>query len=453
MGLLHDTPRSNPPPYRLARARGKRRSSSRRQQLETLEARTLLSTTLLVTAPTTPADATHFPTLQAALAAAVAGDTVILQSGFAAGTFVTTSLTAPVAAGTNTIRTRAAPDVGEIVTIGTTTSADPAERALVVAVSADDAGDFLVTLADPLQYGHISSPVDATNSSSIGKTLGVNKAITLTAEAGVVLPFNLDVWKGTSGATLSNLNLTTGTATSVFVDADGNTLSHVWAANQIVLTNAHNNTLIAVTAGNRLTVDTGSSGNVISGSTLKDVALRVGSNHNTFLGNSIGSLTASGGVSGNGYDVFQGNAFTGAVKIRGNLNGPTNDGLADNTFVQSTADGLSLTRADGTVLTGNTITLGKSSARGVVVFDSAGVVIVANQISTGGTAPPSMPTSIWPIPRPWTSATTRCAPAAAGDFASASMRPRPPSRPGFKVMTSGRTPSAFMFTAMASPEA
>lgn len=60
-------------------------SPRRRQLLEALEDRTLLSATLFVTSASTPSDATHFQTLVAALAAASPGDTIDLQSGFATG--------------------------------------------------------------------------------------------------------------------------------------------------------------------------------------------------------------------------------------------------------------------------------------------------------------------------------------------------------------------------------
>ena len=60
---------------------GKIRADHRaRGLIEALEPRTLLSATLFVTT-SVPGDSTHFGTLQGALAVAVSGDTIVLQSG------------------------------------------------------------------------------------------------------------------------------------------------------------------------------------------------------------------------------------------------------------------------------------------------------------------------------------------------------------------------------------
>lgn len=360
---------------------------SRARYFESLESRTLLSSTLFVTSPLTPQDATHFQTLQSALAVALPGDTIVLQSGFSLGNFNQTALSAPAVAGSNTLRTLAPLEVGQVVTVGTNSSTDLAERVLVTAVSATGAGDFLVTLASPLAFSHVGSLVDATNATSIGMTIAIDKALTLTADSGVVLPFNIALWKNTSGATLSNLNLTSTPSSSLFLEsgASGNTLLNIHAANQVFLDNASNNTLTNITAGGRLFIDAGSSGNLVTGSTLKQLTLRPGSHHNTFTFSTIGGLNAVGGtLSGSGYDTFKNNAFTGQVKVTGNLAAPTGDSFLNNTFKVDTGDALTLLRADGTTLAGNIVTASRDFARGIVIGDSANVTLTGNDVTITG---------------------------------------------------------------------
>jgi hypothetical protein len=373
--------------FTASRSHQSRRHKNAPLYLEALEARTLLSATLFVTSPLTPQDASHFQTLQSALAVAVPGDTIILQSGFSAGTFNSTTLIAPANAGDNTIHTAASLQVGQVVTIGTTNFSDPAERALVTAVTQNAANDFTVTLANPLDFSHLNSPVDATNASTLGKTIAIDKAITLTADAGVVLPFNLDVWKNTSGATLSNLNLTSFPATSLFLEsgAHDNTLTNINAANQVVLTDASNNSFTNITVGNRLFLDAGSSNNLVTSSNLKQLTLRPGSHHNTFTHSTIGSLTAttnSSTLSGN--DTFLQNTFTGPVNVTGNLAGPTNDLFSANSFNASNGDALVLLNADGTTLTGNTFSVARDFARAITIADSTHVTISANNVTMTG---------------------------------------------------------------------
>jgi hypothetical protein len=344
----------------------------------------LLSSTLFVTPTSVPADGTHFRTLQDALAAAVAGDTICLQAGFSAGTFNATTLSAAATAGATSIRTAAALDVGDVVSIGNT-SGDPLERALVTGVSATGDGDFFLTLATPLQFDHTGSPVSAANASTTGPTIGINKAITLTADPGVVLPFNLEIWQGAGGVTLTHLKLTAAPATSLFIDGDGNTITDVTVANQLVLTNAHNNTLSGVTVSGRLDVGAGSSGNTVSGSALAQVQLRAGSHHNSFLQNTVGKLTAAGVGDGGGHNLFQQNAFNGQVKITGNATTATEDQFLGNTFTVASGDALTLEHATGTVVQGNTIKAAGAFANALVVHNSDNVRIIGNTILTTGT--------------------------------------------------------------------
>jgi hypothetical protein len=361
------------------------RKIARRLYLESLESRTLLSSTLFVSP--NPTDSTHFQTLQSALAIALPGDTIILQSGFSLGTFNLTSLAAPVNAGDIAIHTFLPLEVGQVITIGTTSSSDPAERALVTAVTPNGSGGFLITLANGLQFPHLTSPVNANNSSSTGKTIAINTAITLTAEPGVILPFNIAIWKNTSGVTLSNLNLTTSPGTSLFLEAGAhhNTLLNITAANQILLDNASNNTLTNITVGNRLYIDEGSWGNLITDSNLNQLTLRPGSHHNSFTTSTIGAVASTANnLTTSGYDTFNQNTFTAPVKITGTLFAPTADTFIGNTFSVTTGDALTLIRAAGTTITGNTFTVSKDYARAIVITDSAAITISNNQISTTG---------------------------------------------------------------------
>ncbi len=233
--------------------------------LDWLESRMLLSATLFVTSSSTPQDATHFQTLQAALLAASAGDTVDLQAGFSAG--------------------------------GAT-------------------------------------------------TVEISTAITLTSDAGVTVPFSLDIAAGVSGVRLSGLTM--GSGTTLFLDGTGNT---------------------------------------ITGCTLPRVVLNSGSNHNGFTQDSIGGLTAEGGGNSNGNDVFQNDSFTGRVAITGNDSAQTDDSFTGDTISVASAEALVLFKASGTQVQNSTITDTQASANAVMVQDSTGVVIAGNQISdTGGGA-------------------------------------------------------------------
>jgi hypothetical protein len=201
-----------------------------------------------------------------------------------------------------------------------------------------------------------------------------------------VLPFNLELWKGAPAITLSNLALTTGPATSLYINNDGNVLSHLTVANQVVLTAASHNTLSHVAVGSRLFVDTGSAGNVFSDSSFNGVQLRSGAHHNSFLHNTIGTLRAFGVGNANGSDLFQENGFTGAVLIAGNSSAATNSTFLNNTFTLATGKPLVLENASGTAITGNTFTAGGAFATAITVHNSDDVVITGNTITTTGNA-------------------------------------------------------------------
>ena len=180
------------------------RRTRRELHLEMLESRTLLSSTLLVGSGT-PNDATHFSTIQSALAAAVDGDTIVLFPGLSFGMFASTSMFGATAAGDMTITVPTAPDVSEIISIGMGSPDDPVERDLVTGMTPTAWGGFDLTLASPLQFDHSFSPVDGLNSQLGGPALGINKSVTLTtnADQNITLPFNLEVWGNTTGVTVS----------------------------------------------------------------------------------------------------------------------------------------------------------------------------------------------------------------------------------------------------------
>ena len=353
--------------------------------LEALEQRTLLSSTLFVTAPGVPSDATHFQTLQAALVVAATGDTVVLQNGFSAGTFVSTSLSQPATAGATTIHTAASLDVGDVISVGVNSGGQTQERMLVTNVATSGSGDFLVTLASPLGFNHPSgASVSATLNSSTGPTIGIVNGITLTADPGVVMPFNVEIWQTATGVTLSDLNLSAAGANNVLVDGDGNTLTNLTAGNQITLNNAHGNSIDRVTVNQALVVAAGSSGNTVSNSTLAQVMLSTDSHGNSFVHNTIASMTSQGLSDNNGQDSFSSNTFTGAVVINGNQTTATTDSFVGNTFTVSNADALTLNNASGTTIQGNTFSESSDFANAVAIHNSDNVLVSGNQVTTTG---------------------------------------------------------------------
>jgi len=209
--------------------------------LEALESRTLLSATLFVT-PAVPPDATHFQTLQGALTMAARGDTIVLQSGFSPGTFVTTALTQAAAAGATFLHTAAALDVGDVISIGNNIGGDTLERNLITAVTALGPNDYLIALASPLLAAHSGSVVDA-NNGTLGPAIGLAQGITLTADSGVVLPFNLEIWQGgaSSQTTLANLNMG---AYSLLIDGNGSTINNCTLGRVVVQAGATGNAFV-----------------------------------------------------------------------------------------------------------------------------------------------------------------------------------------------------------------
>jgi len=228
--------------------------------LEYLEDRTLLSA-LFVTSPSTPTDATHFQTLQDALAVASPGDTIRLQAGFSTGTVLS--------------------------------------------------------------------------------ALPINKAITLTSDPGVVVPYSLRV--SANGVTLSGLTMAAGT--NLLLDG---------------------------------------SNTIIINCTLPKVTIDSGSGHNTFTGDAIAGLSTIGGGNANGHDVFNGNTFTGKVAVTGNDSVETVDSFSGNTFTSSATYALDLEHASGTTVQNNTFSDTAAAANVIMVHNSDTVLIVGNQITANG---------------------------------------------------------------------
>jgi hypothetical protein len=305
-------------------------------QFEALESRTLLSSTVYV-APGMP-DATHFQTLQAALAVAVTGDTVILQPGFSGGSFVTTHLSQIATAGATSIHTAVALDVGDVITIGTNTNGDIAERNIVTAITASAAGDFIITLASPLSAAHNGSIVDATNGTQ-GPTIGLSAGITLTAQAGAVLPFNLEIWPGSTATTLSQVNMGSFT---LFIDSNGNTISDSTLRNVVVKSGAQANIFSGntfnIVAGNGPILDhadhTIMDGNTINVTSASAVGLTVLNSAGIVITNNIIN-TAAGGT---GIVISVADAQFTTVDIRDNILTAT-----DGTGISLTKSGLGST--------------------------------------------------------------------------------------------------------------
>jgi hypothetical protein len=294
-----------------AKTRRGERWGGRKPFLEALESRTLLSSTLFVTTTIQP-DATHFPSLQAALAAANAGDTIQLQSSLSPGIFTSTVLTQSAAAGSTSLHTAAALDVGDIITL----NGGNYERALITAFSQVGPGDYLLSLATPLLLSH-SGAVDASNN----PTIGLAKGVTLTADPGVTLPFNLEIWNApaSSSITLSALDLGTH---SLAIDGSSSTISACTLAQVVVQSGVHataflNNTF-NIPTGDGLALDNADN-TVLTGNTFNlasdaSVALTVHNSANVL----ILSNTITTGFGGTGIFVSADETGASTVDIRNN---------------------------------------------------------------------------------------------------------------------------------------
>jgi hypothetical protein len=192
-------------PFSSLASRSFGRGKSRRQanrglsqslQVEALEGRRLLST-LQVMPLTFPPDGLHYHTLQAALTAASAGDTIQIEPNADAGFFTSSTLVNATTAGDRSILTPDYIDPGEVVTLGT-------DRVLVDSATPAAGGNFRLTLHTPLAATHAAGDA-VTNAHAIG----ITKAVTIQGDIGAlesVAPA-LEVESGTNNVTIQNLVL------------------------------------------------------------------------------------------------------------------------------------------------------------------------------------------------------------------------------------------------------
>jgi hypothetical protein len=299
----------------IHRPRPGRAARGNRLQVEGLEDRTLL-TVFFVEPLSYPSDGSHFHSLQDALGAASAGDTIQIESGAAvhsvSNSVISTAILVNASAvGATSIVSSTPIPTGEVIQIGTGTAID---TALVVATGPAAGGNFTLTLRSPLANAH-----NAGDLINIPGELGISKTITLQGgsfggKPSITTP--LVVWQGTAGVVFQNLDLSSVTLLS------------------------------------------GSSGTQI---------------RNTQLG----SLTEAGGGGGNGGNVITLNVITGPVSLTGNPSGSgTGDQITNNQFQGGT---LSLTHDDNAVIRGNTFNdVGTVTA--IAIPDSQGVAVSGNKI-------------------------------------------------------------------------
>jgi Domain of unknown function (DUF4214) len=284
----------------------------------------------------------HFSTLQAALATAAAGDTILVenqgvQAGQYTGNGVTLSADAAKAATSITVNNPAIPyQVGNLVQIvdgGVTTTT------VVDAVAAASATTTTLTLHDGLAAA-------ATKATGVVNTTNGTTALdknNLTIQGDVqpgqtqVAAFNipsLNAWAGTTGLTTTNVATAVNGASKITIN---------------------NDTL------NAATVDDGSNTNTISNSTLNtltvtgNVANKTGNGSNTITGNTVNGFTfLTGNTTGNTTgDSLSKNTFRNSVTVT------QDDGISfsNNTFTANSADALSITATDKASVTGNTFTI------------------------------------------------------------------------------------------------
>jgi hypothetical protein len=207
-------------------------------------------------------------------------------------------------------------------------------------------GSHFQSLSSALAWAQVGDTIHVVSGYVKGamepSSLVFDKALTLVADAGVALPFTIEVGSGVSGVTMSGVS------------------------------------------GATLVFDAGSFGNSVSDSVLSQVTLKGGSHNNTFTHDSISGLTALGGDDASGHDLFQNGTFTGAVTINGNATTATGDTFANNTFAVSNGDALTLNGASGTTVQGNIVADSSPFGSGIVVHNAADVLVVNNTVTTSG---------------------------------------------------------------------
>lgn len=121
------------------------------------------------------------------------------------------------------------------------------------------------------------------------------------------------------------------------------------------------------------------SGDTLQNLNLHNVTINATFNNTTITSSLAAAITDSGG-SGNGFTTLRNNVFTDAVFLAGNTAGATNDLVENNVFARQTTSGFTVTmsvaRANGTVIQGNTVTT--SNFAGIGVSNSTNVSILNN---------------------------------------------------------------------------
>ncbi|HEV3079761.1 MAG TPA: DUF4214 domain-containing protein [Gemmataceae bacterium] len=270
-----------------------------------------------------PVDSAHVHTLQDALNAAVAKDTIQIEPGATIASLGNTSgaatpastLAAPSLTGASSITVNNYIGAGEVIQVGT--GGALVESDLVLSSALASSGQFTLTLKQPLANAHVAGDrVDTLGQLGIGKAIAVQGD---TVGGQVTLNTPLVIWGGTSGVLLRTLTF--------------------------------NSTL----------------------------TLMAGSNATTILNSVLGAVTeAASPASNGGHNLFREVTFTGPVTLNGNPSGTnTGDQILNSQFQGAL---LTLTGNDGTLLQNNVFNdAGNVSA--ITVTSSQNVQLTGNKIT------------------------------------------------------------------------
>jgi len=288
----------------------------RRFCLESLEARTVPAT-LFVVPSGFPIDSLHFGRIQDALSAAVANDVVQIEPGANTAAIAGgTTLAASASVGDKQITVNGLLAPAQILTIG-------AETALGDSITPAGGGRFTVTLHTPLTVSHALNEGVA-----MGTTIGVDNTIILQGDpnappANIAARTGIEVWIGTTGATLRNLDFSA------------------------------------------LQLDTGSSGTVLTNSV-------------------VGGVDEAGGGVNNGHNLISGNTLTSSIFLVGNDPGDlTADKVVNNHFPDGAT--MRVENNDGAMIQGNDFEgIPTTLPNAVFVSDSQNVIVVGNVLRLGG---------------------------------------------------------------------
>jgi hypothetical protein len=333
--------------------------------LEALEDRTVLTTFVVGTGG--PAGLQHFTTLQDALGAAANGDSILVEAtGVQAGTFAGNAAVVSTS-GTTQVTVNQAPSnyqTGEIVTI-THLGNVVAESVIdnVAAVSGQP-NQTLLTLHDSFGTTPVAGDTVAVTSGEVA----IDKNVSITGQAGPgqrTAPTNgyangLTVWAGTTGVSLTTLNLT------------GNTLTF-------------QGTLTATQSAGKAG---GATGAVVTASVADSVIIGAGANSETIQNSTINASlteTGSGAASGNGHNLILGNVIgvtsPGTLTLTGNLTGNTTADTVTNNVITGN---VTLSNEDGLLFQNNVVTA--TSGYAVQISDSQGATVNENTIDNSATS-------------------------------------------------------------------